>query len=615
MLLSTKIKNATGTGKNKPWYFQDNLTEIRTCLQDGVDFEYSSNDNRYYSAYLLLNLWEYLLSVIEEINLEERILSLDVIVKILSRRTFDPFYMDGNDKEEFSIGFFSKNIQKGQLTLKYKQLLYRTYSFVITKLQLMKEFTEKPEYISFSASVLALGCYRIPNGMKVAESFSKMKINEKQESNNHQNHSQNHSQKDLEIEVKVEHPIEEEEEEKEELTKEENKIEQKDENKIQNVQFTPKVSQNQMSRLFRFEKFYTNLKTCKEEKSIQELLQKCSDWIPDINSHHNFFQTFLAEFTSQISQILFTDIDIQFDQMPYYSNLIEIFFSLCNVPIHLNSVWFQLSLVLLSQNHLLLTKLIFINFTSARIFNTQEVLSSIDRVDQLCQCLIKWPINFDYDFFKQVVEKLFSLDHYQIVTRTLIFIYNNLDLFFGQQRKDFIQNFLLKNFFFDLFCHWNYDIRMCFHRIILFKIQRIWKKSIVNIPTEGKQNIQKEIISSTSNTFKISKQKIKPKKPEDLIYINKLNSFLKSKENFYKDIFYELTIEKQNEEEVLDEVLKSKVDSYIFLMKNTPTKDISVETKRKEKYKKDKNDDDLNELLVPFNFRPYINMKFGNQEH
>ena len=46
--------------------------------------------------------------------------------------------------------------------------------------------------------------------------------------------------------------------------------------------------------------------------------------------------------------------------------------------------------------------------------------------------------------------------------------------------------------------------------------------------------------------------RIKPKKPEDLIYINKLNSFLKSKENFYKDIFYELSIEKQNEEEVID---------------------------------------------------------------
>ena len=48
-------------------------------------------------------------------------------------------------------------------------------------------------------------------------------------------------------------------------------------------------------------------------------------------------------------------------------------------------------------------------------------------------------------------------------------------------------------------------------------------------------------------------------------------------------------------------------------MKNTPTKDISVETKRKEKLKnKKKNEneeeeeEELNELLVPSHFRPYI---------
>ena len=354
--------------------------------------------------------------------------------------------------------------------------------------------------------------------MNVADTFSKMKIEKKQKI---EEVKIDEKEKDLKIEVEVKYQQEEEgdgemvEEKRKNLKEEEidNKPIRKESQLEEYVAIevytktNQKVTENQMSRLFRYEKFYTNLKFCKEEKSIQELLQKCEDWIPDINSHHNFFQTFVAEFTSQISQILFTDIDIQFDQMPFYSNLIEIFFCLYSIPIHQNSVWFQLSLLLLSQNHLLLKKLMYINFTSARVFNIQEVLSSIDRVDQLCQCLIKWPINFDFEFFQNVVEKLFSLDHYQIVTRSLIFIYNNLDLFFGQQRKDFIQNFLLKNFFFDLFCHWNYDIRMCFHRIILFKIQRIWKKSIVNIQTEGKRNIQKEIISSTSNTFKISKQK------------------------------------------------------------------------------------------------------------
>jgi hypothetical protein len=156
--------------------------------------------------------------------------------------------------------------------------------------------------------------------------------------------------------------------------------------------------------------------------------------------------------------------------MPNYSKLIEIFLAFASPPILQNSVWFQLSNVLLRQNHLLLKDLLAINFKSTRMYNIAEVLQSLDRADQLCQCLIKWPKNFDYDFFLDVLSKLFTLDHYQIVTRTLIFLYNNMDLFYGQMRKEFIQSFVLKDFFFDLFCHWNYDIRMCFHRILVFKV-------------------------------------------------------------------------------------------------------------------------------------------------
>jgi hypothetical protein len=101
-----------------------------------------------------LNLWDYLLTIIDDLTTEERITSLDVIVRFLSRRTFDPLYMDGNEKEEISIGFFTKPIQKFQITSKYKKLLYKTYQFVILKLQNTKELSEKPEWLSFAASVL-----------------------------------------------------------------------------------------------------------------------------------------------------------------------------------------------------------------------------------------------------------------------------------------------------------------------------------------------------------------------------------------------------------------------------------------------------------------------------
>lgn len=39
------------------------------------------------------------------------------------------------------------------------------------------------------------------------------------------------------------------------------------------------------------------------------------------------------------------------------------------------------------------------------------------------------PNNFDHSFFERAIEILINTDHFQIVTRTLIFLYNLLDMF------------------------------------------------------------------------------------------------------------------------------------------------------------------------------------------
>lgn len=82
------------------------------------------------------------------------------------------------------------------------------------------------------------------------------------------------------------------------------------------------------------------------------------------------------------------------------------------------------------------------------------------------------PENFNFEFFETAISRLLETDHFQIVSRTLIFVYNILDLFNGKARMKFIGHDLLRDRFYHLFLHWSADIRNIFQRIVLFKLQR-----------------------------------------------------------------------------------------------------------------------------------------------
>ena len=71
-----------------------------------------------------------------------------------------------------------------------------------------------------------------------------------------------------------------------------------------------------------------------------------------------------------------------------------------------------------------------------------------------------------------------AAEHFQIVLKTLSFIYNQTVLFHGGFREKLVNEILLKGFFFKLFLHWMHEIRRYFLHILVFKIFRTSRKML-----------------------------------------------------------------------------------------------------------------------------------------
>jgi len=83
------------------------------------------------------------------------------------------------------------------------------------------------------------------------------------------------------------------------------------------------------------------------------------------------------------------------------------------------------------------------------------------------------PANFDCSYFASCLQILFNFDHHQIVNRVISVLYNNSDAFSGTARKGLFLDFLVKKNFFNLFLHWDDNIRNAFHQLLVFKACRV----------------------------------------------------------------------------------------------------------------------------------------------
>ncbi|EDR22799.1 hypothetical protein EDI_269370 [Entamoeba dispar SAW760] len=105
---------------------------------------------------------------------------------------------------------------------------------------------------------------------------------------------------------------------------------------------------------------------------------------------------------------------------------------------------------------------------------------NIEQCDFMIESFSKWlntliehqrfcTSDFILDSFMGALDKIFETDHFQLITSTIIMLFNSSYYFIGEPRIKLFVEFLTKKWFFTLFTHWNYYVRQAFHHFILYK--------------------------------------------------------------------------------------------------------------------------------------------------
>lgn len=299
-------------------------------------------------------------------------------------------------------------------------------------------------------------------------------------------------------------------------------------------------SKHIVNRLFRcYRVFFTNelqsirrVLTDDEKSNLIMAVQSAQTYLPRFGSSHLFFFTFFTEFVRQISRLMSTETVDYWQYAPGYKLILGHYVEIAvqNVKNYMkkdlypeptsnygksSSNWIGCSFIAM-KNPVFLNVLMELVFKYTSAYNLDQVFFSLVWVESwfrelsvlqhsFQQFLLnnhrlrerylqapdgtknkieifigELPPNFDYDFFERAIDALLSTHHFQIITRTLIFLYEVMDLFNGKERLKLIYEFLLKKHFFSLFLHWSEDARACFHRILTYKVQRYSRSDFIN---------------------------------------------------------------------------------------------------------------------------------------
>ena len=79
---------------------------------------------------------------------------------------------------------------------------------------------------------------------------------------------------------------------------------------------------------------------------------------------------------------------------------------------------------------------------------------------------------FDFELFFKFIELLLDFHHFQILLKTLCFLYTHMGRFSIPQRTRLISTLLLDAHFYKFFLHWCPEIRRQYHHLLIYRINR-----------------------------------------------------------------------------------------------------------------------------------------------
>ena len=115
------------------------------------------------------------------------------------------------------------------------------------------------------------------------------------------------------------------------------------------------------------------------------------------------------------------------------------------------------------------------------------------------------PESFCFEEFFKAMDMLLESEQFEVLLKTLCFIYTHAGRFYGPHRLRLLQDILIHKFFFKLFLHWYPAVRRQYHHILVYKLRRTWKRvgepfSPIESPVT-KDKIRKPWLKRVSSKF------------------------------------------------------------------------------------------------------------------
>ncbi|KAL6077459.1 Ras-GAP domain-containing protein, variant 2 [Balamuthia mandrillaris] len=246
-------------------------------------------------------------------------------------------------------------------------------------------------------------------------------------------------------------------------------------------------------------------------------------WLRKFTDRGQNFYVFLSDFIDQVCYLTGDHRAVQWHVIPGYRQFVHAFLFELKTSKTNVSLWQQDRSLMkcscsLLVNPSLLNLLVKILFTKTSVHDIPSAEAAVDMLmewfETVRQLYNRLPPGFDYEFFFKGLCILLQQEHHVLLARVLMFLYYNLGVFFGGPRVYLLQQTLLRDMFFKFFCHWNTEIRDLYHRVLVFKAQRL-KQEYNRLDKSGfsdcfphEQQIDKEIDTMIENRIQLMKARV-----------------------------------------------------------------------------------------------------------
>jgi len=257
--------------------------------------------------------------------------------------------------------------------------------------------------------------------------------------------------------------------------------------------------------LFQWNDYHSALNASSNEIEISEYAKfrdalKETSWISSMKNHPTMFYSFFHQWILHVHSIIQDNI-VDWNFLFGYTVFSRVFLlDMKNSGMPFSRVLLDTSSVFLLTDSTIINtyiRFIFLRTNVCQLFDVTDCLNTITHwFSFLFNEGLYLDDSFDIDFFLKGLNIILERDHHHLVYNVLELLYNFSELFLGVSRKKLFSDFLLETYFYDLFLHWDRNVRNTFHQLLVFKFIRTKRSFLhqegIRVPELSSKDLQND---------------------------------------------------------------------------------------------------------------------------